>query len=61
MKRSICGIAIPGRRRAGLALTPRGEFSIVIAGPFLARIPDTAWFRLATHRQTAAALTAERG
>jgi CPA2 family monovalent cation:H+ antiporter-2 len=26
------GIGIPGRWRAGLALTPRGEFSIVIAG-----------------------------
>ncbi len=26
------GIAEPGRWRAGLALTPRGEFSIVIAG-----------------------------
>lgn len=26
------GIALPGRLRAGLALVPRGEFSIVIAG-----------------------------
>jgi monovalent cation:H+ antiporter-2, CPA2 family len=26
------GIGIPGRWRAGFALTPRGEFSIVIAG-----------------------------
>jgi monovalent cation:H+ antiporter-2, CPA2 family len=26
------GIAVPGRLRAGLALMPRGEFSIVIAG-----------------------------
>lgn len=26
------GIAVPGRWRTGLALTPRGEFSIVIAG-----------------------------
>jgi CPA2 family monovalent cation:H+ antiporter-2 len=26
------GIALPGRWRAGLALTPRGEFSVVIAG-----------------------------
>ncbi|MBU1589523.1 MAG: cation:proton antiporter, partial [Actinobacteria bacterium] len=26
------GIGIPGRWRAGLTLTPRGEFSIVIAG-----------------------------
>ncbi|GAA2843607.1 potassium transporter [Actinoplanes cyaneus] len=26
------GIALPGRLRTGLALTPRGEFSVVIAG-----------------------------
>jgi monovalent cation:H+ antiporter-2, CPA2 family len=26
------GIALPGRLRAGLVLTPRGEFSVVIAG-----------------------------
>ncbi|MFI1992555.1 cation:proton antiporter [Actinoplanes sp. NPDC020271] len=26
------GIALPGRLRAGFALTPRGEFSVVIAG-----------------------------
>ncbi len=26
------GIAVPGRFRAGLALMPRGEFSVVIAG-----------------------------
>jgi len=26
------GIALPGRLRAGLALVPRGEFSVVIAG-----------------------------
>ena len=26
------GIGVPGRWRTGLALTPRGEFSIVIAG-----------------------------
>jgi len=64
------GIAEPGRWRAGLALTPRGEFSIVIAGlavsagangslaalatayvlitivagPLLARLPDTRRF-----------------
>jgi CPA2 family monovalent cation:H+ antiporter-2 len=64
-------IGIPGRWRAGLALTPRGEFSIiiaglaisanlnpaivpfaatymlmtVIAGPVLARLPDTAWLK----------------
>ncbi len=29
---SSAGIGIPGRWRAGLVLTPRGEFSIVIAG-----------------------------
>ncbi|WP_382306757.1 cation:proton antiporter [Herbiconiux sp. UC225_62] len=71
------GIGVPGRWRAGLALTPRGEFSIVIAGlalsagveprlaplatayvlitvvvgPFLARIPDTAWFKDAVRRR----------
>ena len=71
------GIGVPGRWRAGLALTPRGEFSIVIAGlavgagveprlaplatayvlitvvagPFLARIPDSAWFKQAVRRQ----------
>lgn len=65
------GIGIPGRWRAGLALTPRGEFSIiiaglaisanlnpaivpfaatymlmtVIAGPVMARLPDTAWLK----------------
>ena len=64
-------IGIPGRWRAGLALTPRGEFSIiiaglaisanlnpaivpfaatymlmtVIAGPVLAKLPDTAWLK----------------
>ncbi|KAB1906074.1 cation:proton antiporter [Micromonospora sp. AMSO1212t] len=32
------GIAEPGRWRAGLALTPRGEFSIVIAGLAVAAI-----------------------
>jgi CPA2 family monovalent cation:H+ antiporter-2 len=78
------GIGIPGRWRAGLALTPRGEFSIVIAGlavgagieprlaplatayvlitvvvgPFLARIPDTAWFKLAVKRRRLASKTA---
>ncbi|GAA2228336.1 cation:proton antiporter [Herbiconiux moechotypicola] len=71
------GIGVPGRWRAGLALTPRGEFSIVIAGlavsagveprlaplatayvlitvvvgPFLARIPDTVWFKQAVRRR----------
>ncbi|HEX5856788.1 MAG TPA: cation:proton antiporter [Microbacterium sp.] len=70
------GIAEPGRWRAGLALTPRGEFSIVIAGiavaagvdaslaalatayvlitmiagPLLARIPDSPRFMAATRR-----------
>lgn len=65
------GIARPGRWRAGLALTPRGEFSIiiaglavasgvdpriasfaatymlitVIAGPVLARLTDTQFFK----------------
>jgi CPA2 family monovalent cation:H+ antiporter-2 len=74
------GIGVPGRWRAGLALTPRGEFSIVIAGlalsagveprlaplatayvlitvvvgPFLARIPDTAWFKTAVRRRAIA-------
>ncbi|CAN5224506.1 cation:proton antiporter [soil metagenome] len=71
------GIGVPGRWRAGLALTPRGEFSIVIAGlavssgavpglaplatayvlitvvagPLLARIPDSAWFASAMRRR----------
>jgi CPA2 family monovalent cation:H+ antiporter-2 len=75
------GIGVPGRWRAGLALTPRGEFSIVIAGlavgagieprlaplatayvlitvvvgPFLARIPDTAWFKQTVKRRRLAA------
>ena len=70
------GIAEPGRWRAGFALTPRGEFSIVIAGiavaagvdpslaalatayvlitmiagPLLARIPDSPRFMAATRR-----------
>jgi len=73
------GIAVAGRWRTGLALTPRGEFSIVIAGlavgagiepmlaplatayvlmtivagPLLARVPDTQWFK-AKVRQGAA-------
>jgi len=74
------GIAEAGRWRAGFALTPRGEFSIVIAGlavgagvdrslaalaaayvlmtivagPFLARIPDSkAFTRWAKGRQAA--------
>lgn len=74
------GIAEAGRWRAGFVLTPRGEFSIVIAGlavgagvdaslgalaaayvlftmvagPFLARIPDAAWFtRFSKRRQQA--------
>lgn len=71
------GIGVPGRWRAGLVLTPRGEFSIVIAGlavsvgiepqlaplaaayvlitiiagPLLARIPDSAWFKGAVSRR----------
>ncbi len=77
------GIAVPGRWRAGLVLTPRGEFSIVIAalaadalattagpaiattitstttayvlmtiiaGPLLARIPDSDWFKQAVRK-----------
>ena len=70
------GIAEPGRWRAGFALTPRGEFSIVIAGiavaagvdsslaalatayvlitmiagPLLARLPDSPRFMAATRR-----------
>jgi len=71
------GVGVAGRWRAGFALTPRGEFSIVIAGlaataltrgspevsqfivstttayvlmtiiagPLLARIPDSGWFK----------------
>ena len=68
---AAAGIGLPGRWRTGFALTPRGEFSIVIAGlaagsgieprlaplatayvlltviagPILARMTDTAWFR----------------
>ncbi|MFC0678265.1 cation:proton antiporter [Lysobacter korlensis] len=71
------GIGIPGRWRTGLTLTPRGEFSIVIAGlaisagvdtqfaalatayvlmtviagPLLARVPDTPWFKRAVRRR----------
>ncbi|MDE0546470.1 cation:proton antiporter [Microbacterium sp. C7(2022)] len=72
------GIGEAGRWRAGFALMPRGEFSIVIAGlavasgidrslaalatayvlitivagPLLARLPDTEWFsRFADRRQ----------
>lgn len=80
------GVAEPGRWRAGLALTPRGEFSIVIAGlavgagiepqlaplataymlitviagPFLARIPDARWFKVATRSRAAAAARSPR-
>jgi CPA2 family monovalent cation:H+ antiporter-2 len=76
------GIGIPGRWRTGLTLTPRGEFSIVIAGlavgvgvepqlaplatayvlmtvlagPLLARVPDTAWFKLAVRRRAGTAV-----
>ncbi|MFD1715418.1 cation:proton antiporter [Amnibacterium flavum] len=71
------GIGVPGRWRAGFALTARGEFSIVIAGlavsagvepqlaplatayvlitviagPMLARIPDTERFKAAVRRR----------
>ncbi|QEO15356.1 cation:proton antiporter [Agromyces intestinalis] len=71
------GVGLLGQWRAGFALTPRGEFSIVIAGlavgagvtpalaplatayvlitivagTFLARLPDAAWFRAAVRRQ----------
>lgn len=80
------GIGVPGRWRAGLVLTPRGEFSIVIAGlavsagieprlaplaaayvlitivagPLLARIPDTAWFKGAVTRRRIAREAAAR-
>ena len=73
------GIGLPGRWRTGLALTPRGEFSVVIAGlavsagieprlaplatayvlitvvagPMLARIPDTTWFKRRVRRKSA--------
>lgn len=79
------GIGVPGRWRAGFALTARGEFSIVIAGlavgagvepllgplatayvlmtviagPLLARLPDTAWFRGAVRRRADAKRAAE--
>ncbi|WP_066043173.1 cation:proton antiporter [Herbiconiux solani] len=81
------GIGIPGRWRAGLSLTPRGEFSIVIAGlavsagieprlaplatgyvlitvvvgPFLARIPDTRWFKQRVRSRQAAVTSRSRG
>jgi monovalent cation:H+ antiporter-2, CPA2 family len=42
------GIALPGRLRAGLALMPRGEFSIVIAGLALASGVEPALAPLAT-------------
>ncbi len=73
------GVGIPGRWRTGLILTPRGEFSIVIAGlavsagieprlaplatayvlitiiagPLLARIPDSVRFKAAVRRRAA--------
>ncbi|MBT2498057.1 cation:proton antiporter [Agromyces sp. ISL-38] len=75
------GVGTLGQWRAGLSLTPRGEFSIVIAGlavgagvapalaplaagyvlitiiagTFLARMPDAAWFRAAVLRRRARA------
>ncbi|UOQ88464.1 cation:proton antiporter [Agromyces endophyticus] len=71
------GVGTLGRWRAGFALAPRGEFSIVIAGlavtsgvepalaslatdyvlitiiagTFLARVPDATWFRQAVRRR----------
>jgi CPA2 family monovalent cation:H+ antiporter-2 len=36
------GIGVPGRWRAGIALTPRGEFSIVIAGIAAGTAPTLA-------------------
>jgi CPA2 family monovalent cation:H+ antiporter-2 len=42
------GIAEPGRWRAGFALTPRGEFSIVIAGLAVAAGVDRSLAALAT-------------
>ena len=75
------GVGTLGQWRAGFALAPRGEFSIVIAGiavtagvapgiaplatayvlitiiagTFLARVPDAAWFRAAVRRRAAKA------
>lgn len=74
------GVGTLGQWRAGFALAPRGEFSIVIAGlavgagvnpelaplatayvlitiiagTFLARVPDAGWFREAVKRRRAA-------
>ncbi|HET9519342.1 MAG TPA: cation:proton antiporter, partial [Actinoplanes sp.] len=42
------GIAVPGRLRAGLALMPRGEFSVVIAGLAVASGVDPRLGPLAT-------------
>lgn len=82
------GVGLAGRWRAGFALTPRGEFSIVIAGlaatalsagnpqlsqyivstttayvlmtiiagPLLARIPDSGWFKAAVRARAARAI-----
>ncbi|WP_308799137.1 cation:proton antiporter [Agromyces silvae] len=73
------GVGTLGQWRAGFALAPRGEFSIVIAGlavgagvnpqlaplatayvlitiiagTFLARVPDARWFRAAVKRRRA--------
>jgi CPA2 family monovalent cation:H+ antiporter-2 len=73
------GVGTLGQWRAGFALAPRGEFSIVIAGlavgagvapqlaplatayvlitilagTFLARVPEAAWFRAAVKRRRA--------
>ena len=81
------GVGTLGQWRAGLSLSPRGEFSIVIAGiavtagvapqiaplatayvlitiiagTFLARMPDAMWFRAAVCRRTAARTAASAG
>ena len=77
------GIGVPGRWRTGFTLTPRGEFSIVIAGlavaagvepqlaamatayvlitviagPFLARVPDSARFKALVRARAARTAT----
>ena len=75
----LAGVGPLGQWRAGFALAPRGEFSIVIAGiavtagvapgiaplatayvlitiiagTFLARLPDAPWFRALVRRRAA--------
>ncbi len=77
------GVGTLGQWRAGFSLSPRGEFSIVIAGlavgagvapalaplaaayvlitiiagTFLARLPDALWFRAAVRRRAARTAT----